>query len=141
MSELPSLPFGDLLRRYRVAAGLTQAELAERAGLSVRGINDLERGARHTPRKETVALLADALRLTDDERARFTSASRPTPASHANATPAGALAPQPPAVTPTAAIHTFLNADMRGYSTFTLEYGDEAALPVRSLGSHARALK
>jgi predicted ATPase/class 3 adenylate cyclase len=129
MSELPSLRFGDLLRRYRAAAGLTQAELAERAGLSVRGINDLERSARHTPRKETVVLLADALRLTDDERARFTSASRPTPASHADATPAGALAPDLPtaAVTPTAAIHTFLIADLRGYSTFTLEYGDEAA--------------
>ena len=38
--------FGDLLRRYRTAAGLTQEELAERAGLSTRGISDLERGAR-----------------------------------------------------------------------------------------------
>src|SRR5262245_19803229 len=58
-------PFGDLLRRSRLAAGLTQAELAERAGLSVRGINDLERGARRAPHKETVALLADALALQD----------------------------------------------------------------------------
>jgi transcriptional regulator with XRE-family HTH domain len=29
-------PCGELLRRYRVAAGRTQEELAERAGLSVR---------------------------------------------------------------------------------------------------------
>ena len=36
--------FGELLRRYRLARRLTQAELAERAGLSTRGINDLERG-------------------------------------------------------------------------------------------------
>ena len=35
--------FGDLLRGYRVAAGVTQEELAERAGLSVRAISDLER--------------------------------------------------------------------------------------------------
>jgi transcriptional regulator with XRE-family HTH domain len=28
-------PFGELLRRYRVACGLTQEALAERAGLSV----------------------------------------------------------------------------------------------------------
>src|SRR5260221_12728927 len=97
MSEASSPAFGDLLRHYRLAAGLTQAGLAERAGLSVRGINDLERGARQTPRKETVALLADALHLTDDARARFASASRrlapaspASPAPHANATPAGA---------------------------------------------------
>jgi transcriptional regulator with XRE-family HTH domain len=42
--------FGALLRRWRQAAGLTQEELAERAGLSRRGINDLERGARLIPR-------------------------------------------------------------------------------------------
>ena len=35
---------GDLLRRYRKAAGLTQEELAERAGLSVRAIANIERG-------------------------------------------------------------------------------------------------
>ena len=35
-----------LLRRYREAAGLTQETLAQRAGLSARGISDLERGAR-----------------------------------------------------------------------------------------------
>ena len=38
--------FGDLLRRLRSAASLSQEELAERAGLSVRGISDLERGLR-----------------------------------------------------------------------------------------------
>ena len=34
--------FGDLLRRQRLAAGLTQEKLAELAGLSVRGLSDLE---------------------------------------------------------------------------------------------------
>jgi transcriptional regulator with XRE-family HTH domain len=53
-----------LLRRYRKAAGLTQEELAARAGLSVRGISDLERGIKAVPRKDTVQMLADALRLT-----------------------------------------------------------------------------
>jgi len=139
MSEASPLPFGDLLRHYRLAAGLTQAELAERAGLSVRGINDLERGARQTPRKETVALLADALRLTDDARVRFASASRPgppSPASPANGTPAGAR-PNPVA---TSAIHTFLIADVRGYTTFTVAHGDEAAARLAGLFAHlARA--
>jgi transcriptional regulator with XRE-family HTH domain len=41
--------FGDLLRAYRAAAGLTQEELAERVGMSARGISDLERGIRRTP--------------------------------------------------------------------------------------------
>jgi hypothetical protein len=37
--------FGYLLRRYRLAALLTQEQLAERAHLSYRTISDLERGA------------------------------------------------------------------------------------------------
>jgi transcriptional regulator with XRE-family HTH domain len=69
----PSLPFGDLLRNYRVAAGLTQEELAARAGLSVDAISMLECGKRRTPRKSTVHLLAEALTLTDAEREALAS--------------------------------------------------------------------
>jgi DNA-binding XRE family transcriptional regulator len=36
--------FGALLQQHRTVAGLSQEELAERAGLSRRGISDLERG-------------------------------------------------------------------------------------------------
>ncbi|WP_091366724.1 helix-turn-helix domain-containing protein [Geodermatophilus telluris] len=36
--------FADLLRGYRVRAALTQEELAEASGLSVRGLRYLERG-------------------------------------------------------------------------------------------------
>jgi len=68
--------FGDMLRRFRVAAGLTQEELAERAGLSVRGISDLERGVRARPRKDTIALLAEALGLAPEGRARFDAACK-----------------------------------------------------------------
>ncbi|MCA9858065.1 MAG: tetratricopeptide repeat protein [Thermomicrobiales bacterium] len=56
---------------------MSQEGLAERAGLSVRGISDLERGARTFPRLETVRLLADALQLSDDDRALFLVAARP----------------------------------------------------------------
>ena len=42
--ENTPLPFKDLLRRYRKAAGLTQNTLAERASLSARTISDLKRG-------------------------------------------------------------------------------------------------
>ncbi|HYU72004.1 MAG TPA: helix-turn-helix transcriptional regulator, partial [Ktedonobacteraceae bacterium] len=57
MATVSSLTFGTLLKRYRLAAGLTQEELADQATLSRRGIADLERGARTQPRKETVQLL------------------------------------------------------------------------------------
>ena len=63
MKNVPCAPFGELLRRARVAARLSQDALAERAGLSARGISDLERGARATPHRETVRLLAQALGL------------------------------------------------------------------------------
>jgi transcriptional regulator with XRE-family HTH domain len=53
--------FGYLLRYYRLAALLTQEELAERARLSYQTISDLERGDEHTLRRETLLLLADAL--------------------------------------------------------------------------------
>ena len=59
MSTVAPITFAVLLRRHRLAAGLTQDDLAGRSGLSVRGIQDLERGARTSPRAETVRLLAD----------------------------------------------------------------------------------
>jgi len=62
--------FGDLLRRYRVAAGLTQEELAERAGMSTRGIAALETGERRAPRRATVELLAEPERTVFSRTAR-----------------------------------------------------------------------
>jgi predicted ATPase/transcriptional regulator with XRE-family HTH domain len=68
--------FGGLLRRYRVAAGLTQEELAERAGVSTRGVSDLERGAHGLPRKDTLQLLLDVLALSPADRATLVAAAR-----------------------------------------------------------------
>ena len=65
--EEPS--FGTLLRAYRVAAGLSQEALAERARMSARAISDLERGLRRAPCRPTVALLARALGLGSTEQA------------------------------------------------------------------------
>jgi tetratricopeptide (TPR) repeat protein/transcriptional regulator with XRE-family HTH domain len=56
-------PFGDLLRRYRIEANLTQQALAVRAHMSVQAIGMLERGTRRSPRRDTVARLARALGL------------------------------------------------------------------------------
>ncbi|HXT36906.1 MAG TPA: tetratricopeptide repeat protein [Chloroflexota bacterium] len=69
--------FAQLLLRYRKAAGLTQEELAERAHLSARAISDLERGLKHTPRRDTIALLAEALALPDSERTALEEMVRP----------------------------------------------------------------
>src|SRR5687768_16456975 len=69
--------FGLLLKRHRLFAGLTHEGLAERSTVSVRAISDLERGVSRRPHPETVALLAEALRLTPEQRAMFEVASRP----------------------------------------------------------------
>ena len=73
------LSFGDLLRRHRAAAGLTQEELADQAGLSARAITDLERSVRGFPYPETVARLATALHLDDRAAADFHKAARRGP--------------------------------------------------------------
>src|SRR5258707_14492153 len=67
MQTVSARTFGELLRRYRRAADLSQEELAERARLSTRAISDLERGVNHTPRLDTVALLVEALELSTEE--------------------------------------------------------------------------
>jgi predicted ATPase/DNA-binding XRE family transcriptional regulator len=69
--------FGELLRRFRIAASLSQEKLAARSGLSVRGISDLERGLRQAPRLETVRMLGDALALQGDDRTALLTAARP----------------------------------------------------------------
>ncbi|HEX6123634.1 MAG TPA: AAA family ATPase, partial [Ktedonobacterales bacterium] len=68
--------FGALLKRYRNAAGLTQEELAMRAGLSVEAISALERGTRQAPRKETIQLLIEALNLGEGDGAVLQNAAR-----------------------------------------------------------------
>src|SRR6185437_5214765 len=69
-------PFKDLLRGYRLGAGLSQEALAERAHLSIRTISDLERGVKHWPRPDTVRLLAEALDLALPDRALLAAAAR-----------------------------------------------------------------
>jgi predicted ATPase/transcriptional regulator with XRE-family HTH domain len=77
--------FGDLLCAYRSAAGLTQEELAARAGLSTDAVSLLERGLRTSPRATTVTLLARALGLSPDETRLFAAAARRRTDRHAPA--------------------------------------------------------
>ncbi|WP_081982388.1 ATP-binding protein [Streptacidiphilus albus] len=67
------------LREQRKRAGLTQQELADAAGVSLRTVSDLERGVATTPQRETVRLLGSALSLLGVERARFETAARGRP--------------------------------------------------------------
>src|SRR5262245_43333274 len=66
---------GRLVATHRRRLGLTQEELAERAGVSVRAIRKLESGNVRTPRQATVRLLADAFDLADDARDEFVEAA------------------------------------------------------------------
>ena len=70
--------FGALLRQYRLAIGLTQESLAQRAGLSVHGIHKLEVGVTH-PYRDTAQRLIAALQLGAADEARLRSAARPAP--------------------------------------------------------------
>jgi predicted ATPase/DNA-binding XRE family transcriptional regulator len=76
MPEHQPPAFADLLRRARRAAGLSQGELAEHAGLSARAISDLERGVNRAPRRDTLDMLAEALALSADERRLWERARR-----------------------------------------------------------------
>ena len=76
MAEQPVLGFAGLLRQLRAEARLTQEELAEAAGLSPRGVSDLERGINRTARKDTAVLLAGALGLAEPVRSLFVAAAR-----------------------------------------------------------------
>jgi tetratricopeptide (TPR) repeat protein/transcriptional regulator with XRE-family HTH domain len=67
--------FGQLLAGFRLGRGFSQDELADRSGMSVRGIRGLERGQVARPRWASVSLLADALALTDAERTAFNEAA------------------------------------------------------------------
>jgi len=57
---------GEWLRQQRVAAGLTQEDLAERSGVSVRAIADLERGRTRKPYPSSVRALVRALGLPEE---------------------------------------------------------------------------
>lgn len=68
--------FADLLKYLRQQAGLTQTQLAGLAGVSERSVSDLERGKTRRPYSGTTHMLADALALTGEQRARFLRAAQ-----------------------------------------------------------------
>ncbi|HET9979335.1 MAG TPA: AAA family ATPase [Ktedonobacterales bacterium] len=90
MTQDEPLAFGDVLRRLRILAGMSQEELAARASLSARAISDLERGVKRAPRRDTIQLLVEALQLSGEERAAFVASAR-EPAARPAARPTGKM--------------------------------------------------
>jgi non-specific serine/threonine protein kinase len=89
---------GERLRSWRLRAGLTQEELAERAGLAVVAVQAIERGVRRTPYPRTIAALGDALGLSREELAMFVAAS-PSRASRSAQLPTSNMpAPRTPLI-------------------------------------------
>lgn len=85
--------FAAVLRRFREAAGWTQEELADRAGLTSHAISALERGLRSRPYPHTVRSLASALGLDEEDRRTLLAAvprRGPTHTAAASAEPAAA---------------------------------------------------
>jgi|HubBroStandDraft_6_1064221.scaffolds.fasta_scaffold12793_3 tetratricopeptide (TPR) repeat protein/DNA-binding XRE family transcriptional regulator len=67
--------FGSRLSACRQSAGLSQEELAARAGLSIRALSNLERGRTRWPHPDSVHRLADALGLCGKARQEFAAAA------------------------------------------------------------------
>src|SRR5712692_4913942 len=99
--------FGDLLRHKRKAAGLTQEGLAERAGLSVHGIQKLERGVTH-PYRDTAQRLASVLQLSPEHDELFRAAVQPI--RRRGSAPVGAQSGQIRSNLPTA-LSSFIGRD------------------------------
>jgi len=123
MATAARLTLAQVLRQRRLAAGLTQAELAERARLSLRAISDIERGLKR-PYRDTVARLADALQLSGPERAAFEACARnrQTPLAPGPASPlhdAASTSPSPRVLPP-------LVARARELALITRHLGAEA---------------
>ena len=86
---------GAALKKHRLAAGMTQEELAERAGISARTVSDVERGLRTAVHRDTGHRLANALGLADEDLRAFDSLAAARQASPLPVPPAGRL-PQVP---------------------------------------------
>ncbi|MCK9794230.1 helix-turn-helix domain-containing protein [Isoptericola sp. 4D.3] len=84
---------GEELRRLRLSADLTLEALAERSGVSVRTIGDIERGVSAAPHRRTVDALARGLRLGSSDREALLRESRARRAVPAQGPRASAVAP------------------------------------------------
>ena len=90
------LPSDGYLAELRRAAGLTQEELAERCGLSVRAISAIESGRVERPHRRSLLAFADALDLDEQRRAGLIRAYRSQEAGSSPSRPATTPRQLPP---------------------------------------------
>ncbi|MEY9862654.1 serine/threonine protein kinase/transcriptional regulator with XRE-family HTH domain [Catenulispora sp. GAS73] len=76
---------GAWVKSHRLAAGMTQEELAGKSGLSVRAISNLERGRTTRPHPRSLELLAVALGLPESAGAEWATRLRSAQARGASA--------------------------------------------------------
>lgn len=74
--ELPE-DFGRRFKALREAAGLSQQAVAQRAGVSLSVVFQIEQGKKKDPKLSTVAALADALGMTVGELADELTREKP----------------------------------------------------------------
>lgn len=91
----PTGSFGAALRDLRIAAGITQEQLAERSAVSVRAIRNLEIGRTARPQRQSILLLAAALGLDETARTALLQTARRHPRSHDQRIGAEAAVPAP----------------------------------------------
>jgi transcriptional regulator with XRE-family HTH domain/Tfp pilus assembly protein PilF len=107
--------FSDRLRALRLGAGLTQEALSERSGVSVGAIAALENGRRRRPRRDTVRMLAEGLRLAADARESLAAAARlqgpPHPSPGGAETAGAATPPEPRAGVPPGPVQHFVGRE------------------------------
>ncbi|MEU8893514.1 helix-turn-helix transcriptional regulator [Streptomyces sp. NPDC048442] len=125
---------GTLLRELRDNADLTQEQVAERSGVSVRTIRRLESGGSTNHRMGTVNLLADALALGDEDRRRLAATlagARRAPADGpGQAGPAGEPGPAGPAAGPGPAAQAQALVQAGPETEPEPEHGSGPAVPV-----------
>src|SRR3979411_1375053 len=86
---------GASLKKLRLSAGMTQEELAERAGISARTVSDVERGLRNVVHHDTALRLASALGLANEQLRRFDALASGRELSPMPIPQAGRLPPVP----------------------------------------------
>ena len=118
-----------MLRDARTLRGLNIEEVAAQAGIAPSALREMEAGTRPAPQPGLAKALAKALQLSGEEREDFLDAAELN--TRQMSAILGVKDPKSQAVeqahTPAAAIFAFLLADIRGYTSYTERYGDEAA--------------
>jgi class 3 adenylate cyclase len=121
----PFPPFGKQLHDHRTLRGLAVEDVATSVGIAPQALREIENGTRGAPGLSVVKKLAGLLQLDGDQRDTFIDTAEWESSVVGKMLGGNAeKTTRPPLF---AAILVFVIADIRGYTHFTLEHGDESA--------------